>query len=88
MSEAPIPSPQPSPEPQASKYRRGSACGCPRCRCGGLMGPVILITLGVLFLLPQMIHRVDFGDLWPILLIVIGVMKLLESTASVEGHQR
>jgi hypothetical protein len=50
------------------------------------MGPVILITLGVLFLLPQFVHRVGFGDLWPIVLIVIGVVKLLESSASTEGH--
>jgi len=50
------------------------------------MGPVILITLGVLFLLPQFIDRLRFWDLWPIILIVIGVVKLLESSASTEGH--
>jgi hypothetical protein len=50
------------------------------------MGPVILITLGVLFLLPQFFHQVHFSDLWPIILIVIGVVKLLESSASTEGH--
>jgi uncharacterized membrane protein len=50
------------------------------------MGPVILITLGVLFLLPQFFQRVGFGDLWPIILIVIGAVKLLESSASTEGH--
>lgn len=39
---------------------------------GGLMGGLILITLGVLFLIPTFIHWLDFGDLWPVLLIVIG----------------
>lgn len=37
-----------------------------------IMGGVILITLGLLFLLANLIPDLDFGDLWPILLIVIG----------------
>jgi len=48
---------------------------------------VLLITLGVLFLLPQFFDDLHFRHLWPLLLIVIGVMKLLESTASTEGHR-
>jgi uncharacterized membrane protein len=51
------------------------------------MGPAILITLGVLFLVPQFVHRLDFGDLWPIILIVIGAVKLFEYGASTEGHR-
>jgi membrane-bound ClpP family serine protease len=50
------------------------------------MGPAILITLGVLFLVAEFSNRFSFGDLWPILLIVIGVIKLIEATASTEGH--
>lgn len=62
-------------------------CRCARCTCRGLMGPAILITLGVLFLLDQ--WRGDsfsFRYTWPILLIVIGAFKLAESTASTSGH--
>ena len=43
-------------------------------------GPILLITVGVLFAL----HQADilrFGLTWPILIIVLGVMKLLERTA-------
>lgn len=81
----------PTPEPQqpvapAPAGRRGY-CPCTRCRTRGLMGPVILITLGLLFFLPQFFHRLDFGDLWPVLLIVIGVVKLIEYSASTEGHR-
>lgn len=85
MSEGPLPTPDQPPAPY--RYRGGGACTCPRCRCRGLLGPVLLITIGGLFLLPQFIHRIDFGDLWPVILIVIGVMKLLEYSASTEGHR-
>ncbi|HZP25082.1 MAG TPA: DUF5668 domain-containing protein [Terriglobales bacterium] len=70
------------------RYRYNSACSCARCRTHGLMGPVILITLGVLFLLDQMgrAHWMQFDFTWPALLIVIGLVMLLTHTASIEGH--
>ncbi len=43
------------------------------------MGPVVLITVGTLFLLERM-HGPGFGRTWPILLLVIGLIKLLSST--------
>jgi len=61
-------------------------CTCARCRMSGLMGPVILITIGALFLIGQYSGRYTFGQLWPVILIVIGLVKVLESTASTEGH--
>ncbi len=51
------------------------------------MGPAILITLGALFLVPQFVDRLNIGDLWPIILIVIGAVKLFEYGASTEGHR-
>jgi hypothetical protein len=48
---------------------------------------VLLITLGVLFLLPQFFDGLHFRHLWPVLLIAVGVLRLLESTASIGGHQ-
>lgn len=70
------------------KYRYNPYCPCGRCRAHGLMGPAVLITIGVLFLLDQMghMHWMDFGFTWPALLIVIGVIKLLEHSASINGH--
>jgi len=61
-------------------------CACMRCRMRGLMWPAILITLGVLFLVAEYSSRFSFMDIWPILLIVIGAIKVIESTASTEGH--
>jgi ABC-type Fe3+ transport system permease subunit len=62
-------------------------CACRRCTIRGLMGPAILIALGVLFLLSQ--WRGDYFSFhytWPVILLVIGVLKLAESLASDEGH--
>ena len=63
----------------------GAACRCERCRTRKLMGPAILVTLGVLFLLDN-ISRVGFGRTWPAILLVIGVVKLVQSNASSAGH--
>jgi hypothetical protein len=61
-------------------------CPCRRCRSRGLMGPTVLITLGVLFLAGRLGWGYQFRELWPVLLIVIGAVKLFESMASTEGH--
>lgn len=70
------------------RCRYNSNCSCARCRAHGYIGPAVLITLGVLFLLDQMghYHWMDFSYTWPALLIVIGLVKLLEHGASPEGH--
>jgi Domain of unknown function (DUF5668) len=43
----------------------------------GLAGPVVLVTLGVLFLIGAF-DGPDFGRTWPVLLLAIGLAKLLE----------
>ncbi len=48
-------------------------------RKGGLIGGLVLITLGVLFLADELIPQVNFGDLWPVILIVIGIGLLLRT---------
>ncbi|MGI9102674.1 MAG: LiaI-LiaF-like domain-containing protein [Terriglobales bacterium] len=63
----------------------GGSCYCPNCRSRGLMGPAVLITLGILFMLSEF-DVANFGRTWPILLIVIGLVKVLASSASKEGH--
>jgi len=61
-------------------------CECERCRIRRLMGPVVLITVGVLFLLDQTVPDLSFGRLWPVILLAIGGVKLAASLASSEGH--
>ena len=45
----------------------------------------ILVTLGSLFLADQY-TAYSFGQLWPVLLIAVGAIKVGESLASAEGH--
>jgi hypothetical protein len=60
-------------------------CQCQSCRTRRLMGPAMLVTLGVLFLLDSVSH-IGFGRTWPAILLVIGVVKLMQSNASSAGH--
>lgn len=60
-------------------------CTCAHCRTRGLMGPVILITIGVLFLIGQY-TRYSFTELWPVILIVVGLVSVATALASKEGH--
>jgi hypothetical protein len=46
----------------------------------GLMGPAILLTLGFQFLLDSM-GVIRFGRTLPLLLVVIGLVKIFQSTA-------
>jgi hypothetical protein len=63
----------------------GAVCNCDRCRAAGLMGPAVLVTLGVLFLLEQQ-DMLSFGRTWPILLVMIGLVKVFQANASTSGH--
>jgi phage shock protein C len=46
---------------------------------GNLIGGLVLITIGGIFLVDQFIPRIDFGDLWPVVLIVIGIALLINA---------
>jgi hypothetical protein len=62
-------------------------CKCPRCTIRGLMGPAVLITIGVLFLLHEMRGDFfDFSNTYPFILIVIGAIMLASSMAPATGH--
>jgi len=49
------------------------------------MGPLMLITIGALFLVAQY-SRYSVADLWPVLLIVAGVVLVAQSLAPRSGH--
>jgi hypothetical protein len=64
-----------------------SKCHCQSCTIRGLVGPAVVITVGVLWLLHET-HggRFYFGNTFPLILIVIGIVHLASSMASREGH--
>lgn len=60
-------------------------CQCARCRTRWLMGPALVLTTGILFLL----HSTGVADLdrtWPAWILVVGIIKLIQSSASSAGH--
>lgn len=67
-------------------YSQNRLCPCARCRMNYMLLPAVLITCGVLLLLGNLgvasLHRT-----FPIVLIVIGAIKVLQSSASTEGHR-
>jgi len=66
---------------------RENPCRCPRCTIRGLMGPAVIITIGVLFLLHEArSDAFDFSNTYPFILIVIGVILLASSMAPMTGH--
>lgn len=60
-------------------------CRCARCRIRGLMGPVMLIAIGGIFMAGEYTPY-GFVQLWPILLVVPGLILLAKSAASNKGH--
>ncbi len=61
-------------------------CPCAHCRMRGLMGPAVLIAVGLLFLARELGWQREFWELSPIILIVIGVVKLAQALAPTTGH--
>lgn len=67
-------------------YMRNRYCPCLRCKMNDSMGPALLISFGTMLLLDHVTHFVRGGTIVAVMLIVIGAVKLLQSSASIEGH--
>ena len=62
-------------------------CRCQRCSVRGLMGPVVITALGILFLLSELgSGYFHIGHTYPVLFIVIGVILLASALAPMDGH--
>ncbi|MBS1840145.1 MAG: hypothetical protein JSS69_04985 [Acidobacteria bacterium] len=62
-------------------------CTCRRCSIRSLMGPAVITTLGILFLLSQFRGGyLAFHHTFPVILIVIGAILLASSIAPTDGH--
>lgn len=54
----------------------------------GLIGGIILISLGLIFLANKFIPNINFGDLWPLLLVVLGGVLIVTSFAERKGDKK
>src|ERR1700760_4404681 len=62
-------------------------CRCARCTIRSLVGPAVIVTVGILFLLQQSHSgRFDFGNTYPVILVVIGAILLASALAPMDGH--
>lgn len=62
-------------------------CKCARCSIRSLMGPVVVTTIGILFLLSEMgSGYFHIGHTYPVLFIVIGIVLLASAVAPMDGH--
>jgi len=63
-------------------------CSCPRCTVRGLMGPAIIITIGLLLLFQETARSSawNFNNTYPVILIVIGAILLASALAPMTGH--
>lgn len=64
---------------QESGFTPGGGSSKPQKNDGNLWGGLILITLGGIFLIDRFVPRIDFGDLWPLILIVVGIILITKS---------
>jgi hypothetical protein len=65
--------------------RSRGICNCGRCSTRWLMGPAMVLTTGILLFFQSM----DIAGLdrtWPAWILVVGIVKLLQSSASSDGH--
>jgi hypothetical protein len=62
-------------------------CACRRCTIRGLMGPAIIITVGVLLLFSEMRGGYfSIDNTYPVILIVIGAISLAAAASPDDGH--
>jgi len=67
------------------RERAQRICTCARCSTRWLMGPAMVLTTGVLFLL-QSLNIAYVDRTWPAWILVVGIVKLVQSSASSAGH--
>ena len=62
-------------------------CTCGRCSTRWLMGPAMVLTTGVLLLLQSLdIRNAGLDHTWPAWILVVGIVKMIQSSASSAGH--
>jgi hypothetical protein len=70
-------------------YIQNKYCPCTRCRLNKMMLPIVLVTLGSMTLIDNLpVVHMRGGTILAVLLITFGAVRLLQSSASTEGHRQ
>ncbi len=54
----------------------------------GLIGGIVLITLGMIFLANRFIPNINFHDLWPLALVILGGVLIATSLAEHKSNKK
>lgn len=54
---------------------------------GSLIGGLVLILIGVFFLAEKFIPNINFGDFWPLLLVVVGLVLIFNSLPGIKKNR-
>jgi phage shock protein C len=65
-----------NPTPETDPYQSYQEKKKAKKENGNFIAGIVLITIGVLFLISQFVPHINFGDLWPVILIVVGGLLL------------
>jgi hypothetical protein len=70
-------------------YIPNKYCPCTRCRMNKMMFPIVLVTLGTLLLIAHLPGvNLHAGTILAIIFITFGAVRLIQSSASIEGHRQ
>ena len=67
------------------QWERAGRCPCARCRTRGLMGSGMVMLTGILLLLSTT-DVAGMDRTWPAWILAVGIIQLVRSTASSQGH--
>ncbi len=45
---------------------------------GSIIGGIIMLSIGLIFLVRRMFPEIDFGYIWPFIFIIIGIVLLIK----------
>jgi phage shock protein PspC (stress-responsive transcriptional regulator) len=70
---------QPSPETEQQSAIPDTPVFVPRKNNGALIVGIVFIGIGIIFLADRFIPRIHFSDLWPILIVIAGIVLIASS---------
>ncbi len=67
-------------------YIQNRQCPCMRCKMNDMLWPTVFVVSGVMIILNNVTYSVSKFTVIGVLCVAVGVVKVLQSSASIEGH--